>query len=185
MKEKSVTIQEEAEILKQIDQQLKGLSPDVRKEAFQILVQRHLGGALSKADIKAAPVAKTAVPKARARKARVAPTIVKDLNLKKEGKAPSLREFYAEKKPKEFAEQNAAFVYYLSKLKEIGSITPNHIYTCYKEVNTRIPGAFYQSLTDTARRQGWIDMSNSEDIRITTVGENFVEHDLPKKVKES
>ena len=113
-----------------------------------------------------------------------APTIVKDLNLKKDGKTPSLRDFHSQKQPKEFAEHNALFVYYLSKVKELTGITPNHIYTCYKEVNQRVPGAFYQSLLDTTRRKGWLDTSNTEDIKVTTVGENFVEHDLPKKAEK-
>lgn len=37
-------IEEEAAILKKIDEQIKNLSPEIRKEAFQILVQRHLIG---------------------------------------------------------------------------------------------------------------------------------------------
>jgi hypothetical protein len=177
------TIETEAEILKKIDEQLKGLSPDVRAEAFQILVQRHLGGLTSSFPRTAASV-KPGQPKRRNIKSRTQLSVVKDLNLKKEGTSPSLRDFHAEKSPETFSEQNAVFVYYLNRVKETDTISPSHIFTCYKEVGARVPGAFYQSLLDTSRIKGWIDTANTEQIRITTVGENFVEHDLPKSRKE-
>ena len=100
--------------------------------------------------------------------------------MKKSGANPSLRDFYAQKGPKAFSEQNAVFVFYLNKIKELESVTPDSIYTCYKEVGVRVPGAFYQSLLDTSRIKGWIDTGDTNKIRITTVGENFVEHDLPR-----
>lgn len=180
---KTGTIEAEAEILKKIDEQLKGLSPDVRAEAFQFLVERHLGRATTSSHGSAAS-GKAGQVKRRNVKSKSQLAVVKDLNLKKEGTNPSLRDFYAQKMPATFSEQNAVFVYYLNRLKEIEAITPNHIFTCYKEVGARVPGAFYQSLMDTARMKGWIDTGNTDQIRITTVGENFVEHDLPKSQKE-
>jgi hypothetical protein len=182
VKQKTDSLESEAEVLKKIDQQLKGLSPDIRAEAFQILVQRHLKGAAPTAEL---PGRST---RAGGRK-RGGPRpvseleVIQDLNLKKEGRAPALREFYQLKAPQAFSEHNAVFVYYLKRLKSLDGITPSHIFTCYQEVNARKPGAFYQSLLDTARVKGWINTRDTSDIRITTVGENFVEHDLPKKEK--
>jgi hypothetical protein len=34
-----------------------------------------------------------------------------------------------------------------------------------------------------AGTSGWLDTSDSEDIKITSSGENLVEHDLPGKAK--
>lgn len=94
---------------------------------------------------------------------------------------PSLRDFWTLKKPNGFLEHNALFAYYLTVLRKIEAVNQNHIYTCYKDVGARVPGAFYQSLLDTARRKGWIDTQDMQNIRSTTICENFVEHDLPGK----
>jgi hypothetical protein len=180
MKQPKLTIEEEAQIIKKIDEQLKGISPDLRPGAFQMLAQRHLGSAsvsTSSPNQESKPTGK----RHRRSSATSDLAIVRDLNLKKEGETPSLRDFYAAKAPQNFSEHNVVFVYYLGRLKDVNGITPNHIYTAYKEAGARVPGAFYQSLLDTARNQGWIDTSNTDQMRITTVGENFVEHDLPRK----
>lgn len=180
MSQKMGTIEAEAEILKRIDEQLKGLSPDVRAEAFQILVERHLGRS-SAGSHGSGIVAKGGRGRRRSVRSALQLAVIKDLNLKKEGGTVSLRDFYSQKMPEVFSEQNAVFVYYLNRMKDIDGITPSHIFTCYKEVSARVPGAFYQSLLDTARKKGWIDTRDTNQIKITTVGENFVEHDLPKK----
>jgi hypothetical protein len=180
MSNKVQTIEEEAAILKQIDEQLKGLSPDVRGEAFQILVERHLHtGPQSKAARK--PQVKDQLSKDRPKRVAESLSVVKDLDLRAQGNIPSLRDFFKTKLPSGFAEQNALFAYYLVKSKEMSPVGANHIYTCYKEVGQRVPGAFQQSLKDTARRQGWLDTADLLDIKVTTIGENFVEHDLPRK----
>jgi hypothetical protein len=111
-------------------------------------------------------------------------SIVKDLNLKPKDKK-SLKKFFEEKHPETNIESNAAFVYYLEKTLGITSITPDHIFTCYKEIGLRIPGNLRQSIVDTgSSRYGYIDASNMQDIKIIVRGENLVVHDLPKKRKE-
>ncbi|SRR6266478_6264796 len=179
---KTGTIEADAELLKKIDEQLKGMSPDVRAEAFQILVERHLGRS-SMNPQRVGKSSSVGVKKQRVAKQASHPTFVRDLDLKKSGNAPGLREFYAQKKPKNFTEENAVFVYYLNRLKEVEGVTTNHIFTCYKEVGARLPGALYQSLLDTNRKKGWIDTGNMNRILISPIGENFVEHDLPRKEK--
>ncbi len=179
---KGNSIETEAEILKKIDEQLKGFSADTRPEAFRILVERHLGRSPDAARSKQSR-AKAVHVKRGGTKARPQLAVIKDLDLRKDDANSSLRDFYSEKQPATFLERNAVFVYYLQRLKEVASIGPNHIFTCYKEVNLRVPGAFYQSLLDT-RTKGWIDTTDTEDMRITTVGENFVEHDLPRQTKD-
>jgi|SRR5215472_15905138 len=178
-------IEAEAAILKKIDEQVKNLSPEIRKEAFQILVQRHLTGApqhgLSRSTRDSASQNRK---KERGRRTTEQPTIVKDLNLKADNASVSLRDFWSKKKPHGFLEHNTVFVYYLTMVKKAEGINQNHIYTCYKDVGARIPGAFYQSLLDTARRKGWLDTQDTQNIRVTTVGENFVEHDLPRQVAD-
>jgi len=172
------TLEAEAEILRRIDEQVQKMSPEIRGEAFQILVRRHLGGDT------AVTSEATAAPKATGKKTRRPKSgsdlvVIRDLSLKGEKDRVSLRDFYSQKKPGSFVEHNTLFTFYLNRLCDIDAVTPSHIYTCYADVGARKPGAFYQSLLDTSRK-GWIDTSDTERIRVTVVGENFVEQDLPK-----
>lgn len=106
-------------------------------------------------------------------------TILKDLDLRAKGK--SFINFFEEKKPSASNEFNSVAVYYLVEILELSGITPNHIYTCYKEATQRPPVAFVQSLRDTASKNGYIDITDINNIKIPMRGKNFVEHDLPKK----
>lgn len=106
--------------------------------------------------------------------------LVTDLDLSGTETVPSLKDFYNEKKPTYSQESNAVFLYYLKKMRNIESVGIDHIYTCYKDVKTRVPGRLYQNMIDTCKRKGWIITENMDDLRIGTLGENFVEKELPK-----
>lgn len=106
-------------------------------------------------------------------------SLIKDLDLRPKGKT-SFKDFYGEKRPSSAMDFNTVAIYYLKEVCQIDSVNPNHIYTCYKEVAQRPPAAFTQSLRDTANRNGYIDTSNTNDIKIPLRGKTFVEHDLPK-----
>ncbi len=107
--------------------------------------------------------------------------IVKDLDLSAKGGKEALKSFYAAKSPTSAIKRNAVFVYYLEKIANTKSIGVNHIYTCYKDVNEKVPGALRQSLLDTSFKKGWIDTKSMENITITTQGENLIEHELSQK----
>ena len=107
-------------------------------------------------------------------------SLVKDLDLRPENKE-SLRDFHSSKKPDSQKEHIAVFVYYLTKILEIESVTPNHIYTCFKDVGVRTPKDIPQAIRNTASKNGWVDSSDGENIKMANHGENLVEHDLPKK----
>jgi len=53
----------------------------------------------------------------------------------------------------------------------------------YKDVKAKVPAKLYQSLIDTRNRKGTVITDSMDDIRIGTVGENFVEKDLPRQKK--
>lgn len=108
-------------------------------------------------------------------------SIVKNLDLSAKINSQSLREFYAAKSPVTAMECNAVFVYYLQRIIGVNPIMIDHIYSCYKDVNIKYPNALKQSIADTSSRRGWLDTRSFEDIRIATPGENYVEHDLPKR----
>lgn len=109
--------------------------------------------------------------------------IVKDLDLSAKGGKEALKTFYSKKAPTTAMEKNAVFVYYLEKIAMAKGVSVNHIYTCYKDVNEKVPGALRQSLLDTSYKKGWIDTKSMENITVTTHGENLIEHTLPKQKK--
>ena len=124
-----------------------------------------------------APEAPALSPSGKRRKAP-SMSIVKDLDLRpKDNK--HLRDFFAEKQPKKQIEQITTIVYYLSRILKLDGITPHHVYTCLKDVGKRVPNDLPQALRLVASRKGWVETSNADDIKITTSGENMVEHDLP------
>jgi len=110
-------------------------------------------------------------------------SIVKDLDFAPKNGVPSLKDFFASKSPSAAREINAVIVYYLQKVAGIQGISVDHVYTCYKHLGERVPGAFRQSLFDTASKKGWIDTKSLDNITVTTLGENLVEHELPKTSK--
>lgn len=117
-------------------------------------------------------------------KKRAPLSIVKDLDLAK-GKNGKLKEFYEKYDAKTNLERNLVFVYYMQHELEIEGITDNHVYTCYRNVNAKLPTALRQSLLDTAHRNGWLDTSDMNNIRVATAGMNYLEHDMPKKGAEA
>lgn len=109
-----------------------------------------------------------------------APSLVSDLNLRPKGKE-SLRDFLAQKSPKDNQEILAVIVYYLQKVLTTNSISQDHIYTAFKEISKKVPTNIYMALIMTHKRKGWVETKNMSDLKMTIPGENFVEHDLPGK----
>lgn len=107
--------------------------------------------------------------------------ILPDLDLTAKGEIPSLADFFKGKTPKSAQEVNPVLVYYLKKLRNIDHVGLDHIYTCYKTVGVRVPARLYQSIIDTRNRKGTVITDDMNDIRIGTIGENFVENDLPRQ----
>lgn len=111
-------------------------------------------------------------------------TIIRDLNLRPQG-STSFPDFVAQKKPSNMLERCVVSVYYLIHTLNQGTVTSDHIYTCFKFVKEwRLPADLDTTLSEAASRHGWIDSSNRENIKLTVIGENLVEHDLPKTNKQ-
>ena len=115
-------------------------------------------------------------------KKKLGHSIVKELDLNPSGKK-SLKDFIEEKKPKNDPEKCTVCIYYLKKILDIKNVETNHVYTCFKDANWRIPANLENRLQYTASQKGWIDTSNMKDIKIMPSGENLVELDLPRKKK--
>lgn len=105
--------------------------------------------------------------------------IDKSLGLRPEGK-DSLRDFYERKSPPTLQSRLAVFVYYLKNTLEIEKVSVGQVFTCFKEVGVRVPSDLPQALRNVANHKGWVDSADRDDLQITSRGQEFVEHDLPK-----
>jgi hypothetical protein len=115
-------------------------------------------------------------------KVKSTPSIVKDLNLKPKGEEP-FDAFAGDKKPASNHEKCAVSVYYLRQKLGLSQVSADHVYTCFKHMKWRVPANLPNALQVTASVRGWLDTSNMEDIKVTTIGENLIEHDLPRPPK--
>jgi hypothetical protein len=128
---------------------------------------------------------KTGAQSAKAKpkgKAKLSPSIVKDLNLKPSGKK-SLDAFSSEKKPSSNQQKCAVSVYYLRNELALDEVGADHIYTCFKHMKWRVPSDLRNTLQYTASKDGWLDTADMSDIKMTAIGDNLVEHDLPSPEK--
>lgn len=160
-----------------------GVYADFKEQLAISTAARTTTAAIAPPDTAAKDPAVKPQKKSRTGKARESYSFVKDLDLSDKSNTQSLRSFYEAKKPSNAMERNTVFVYYLEQIAGIGAITLNHIYSCYKNVEARIPAALRQSLADTAFHKGYVDTSSFESIKLATPGENFVEQDLPRANK--
>jgi hypothetical protein len=94
-------------------------------------------------------------------------------------KSKSLKEFYEEKSPKSDPEKYAVIMKYLEKILGLNNITRNHLYSAFKALSLKVPNVS-KGLNNTRGRHGWVQFSGNGPISLTRIGENYVDHDLPK-----
>ncbi len=106
------------------------------------------------------------------------PQLVKDLNLRPSDKK-TLNDFFEEKKPKGNIQNSAVMIYYLKQVLQLDEVTPDHVFTCYRELGLKIPAVLNQNLRDCASsRYGYIDFTKNQ-CNTNIKGINFIEQDLP------
>ncbi len=117
-------------------------------------------------------------PKAKAGSSKE-PTHLIDYDFHPPGKE-SLKAFFDKCKATSNLEYNLVFIYWLQNVVGESKITINHVYSCYRHLNIPIP-VFPQTLLDTRKRKGWIDTSDTTNLRVVREGVNFLEHDMLKR----
>lgn len=110
-------------------------------------------------------------------------TQVEGLDLGAADDRPSLVEFMDAKFPLTNEERNIVFLYYLQHNLKLRSITADHIYTCYRQAKIRVPLNLENSLRITADQRNWIKTTRTGKMSLTAAGKQYVEKQLPKKVK--
>ena len=91
----------------------------------------------------------------------------------------SFREFIAVKRPVNLLEKCTVAVYYLSNVLELVDISVDHVFTAFKGAEWRLPNDLANTLQQ-AGTKGWLDTRKSTGLKVTPIGENLIEHDLPR-----
>jgi len=92
--------------------------------------------------------------------------------------AQSLEAFMDEKSPKSDMELTLATVYYMQHTIELTKIGPSHVLTALRDVKKLIPVDVRQTIRNVKSKKMWLNYSDIDDIRTTTQGDNFVEHEM-------
>jgi hypothetical protein len=128
-----------------------------------------------KVTLKAAPTKNSSKSKSKKE-----PEFLKNLDLSVGSENESLKDFYAKYDHKSNYERNLIFVYYIQHILHEDKITLDHLFTCYRNVGQKIPKALEQSMRDTSKEKGWVDIDDLENIKVPVAGMNHIEHDLAK-----
>lgn len=116
---------------------------------------------------------------ATTRKPRVTMQISKDLDLKP-SEGSSFQQFVDEKRPGSHSDRCVVAAYYLSRVLNKDAVSLSDVFTCYKTMKWRTPADLRNTLSSIASKSRALDTSNMDAIEVTTIGENLVEHDLPR-----
>jgi hypothetical protein len=105
--------------------------------------------------------------------------LVPNLNFMPGGKK-SFKDFVRDKNPRDDLETALATVYYMQNDMAVTKIGPAHVMTAFKEAGKAIPADVRQTLRNVKKSKIWLNFTDLDDVRTTTQGDNFVEHDMGK-----
>jgi len=108
--------------------------------------------------------------------------IDKNLSLRPKGKQ-SFKEFAQEKAPSDHYEKTVVAVYWLIEVAG-AKASAQAVNTCYQGADWKRPTDLRNTLQQTASKKGWLDTADSDEIKLTVPGEDYVRHDLPKSSKK-
>lgn len=104
---------------------------------------------------------------------------VADLDFVPDSK-PALKAFFAEKAPANDMEQILVLGYYIQHTIGVNAFGPGHILSAFKHVGKPIPVDLRQTMRNMKKGKVWFAFADVESVRLTTEGENVVEHELPR-----
>lgn len=97
----------------------------------------------------------------------------------------SLREFYDTKGPDSHMEIFAVLSYWLKDALSITDVSIDEMWTLYKVLQIRAPKVLVQVFRDAKSKKAYFDTSEGNGkYYLTSFGETFVEHDLPRAPKK-
>lgn len=96
-----------------------------------------------------------------------------------------LREFHDEKKPDSHMEIFAVLSYWLKENLTVADVSIDEMWTLYKVLGIRPPQNLIQVLRDAKSKKAYFNAAQgSGRYYLTSIGETFVEHDLPHAPKK-
>lgn len=186
----------EVKAIEAIDNALSGLDPDERsrvlgwaqaKYGTPAKITQETPAALV-APAPAQPVEAPPPPKAKSasngkstKKTKSIISMDKSLNLSPAGKTSAMQ-FGSEKSPSNVIQKSVVAVYYLRDVLELEKVTVEGVFTFFKTLTWPVPADLKNTLQQ-AGTHGFLDTSDNQNIKLTSLGENLVEHDLPTKGK--
>jgi hypothetical protein len=180
---------DELEAMKTISDKLDKLPEAERHRVLAWVAAKYGGGAppIEATGPTPAPASKLAIAKEPAKppakksgkKSKTLISMDKSLNLSPSGKT-SGAEFAAKKEPSNSRHKCVVAAYYLREFIELEKISVSSVHTFFKAMAWPLP-ANLKNMLSQAGTAGWLDTSDFEDIKITPMGENLVEHSLPAK----
>ena len=105
--------------------------------------------------------------------------LIGDLDFLPEGK-PALKAYFTEKAPTSDMDQVLVLCYYLQHILELSAIKPGHILSGFRHVGKPVPVDLKQTIRNIKKEKAWLSFTDLESIRMTTEGDNRVEHELVK-----
>jgi hypothetical protein len=106
---------------------------------------------------------------------------IKDLNLNPQGKV-SAKKFAEQKAPSNAKQKCVVAIYFLREQIGLSTISADHVFTYFKSAGWPIPADLLNTMQQ-AGTAGWLDTADGKDLKITHLGENLVEHELPQSDK--
>jgi hypothetical protein len=92
----------------------------------------------------------------------------------------ALKDFFAEKGPNSDMDQILVLCHFLQCSVQSAQISPGHILSGFKHVGEPVPKDLKQTIRNMKEKKAWLNFTDIENIRLTTEGENRVEHELGK-----
>lgn len=186
----------EVKAIEAIDNALGPLAPDERSRVLG-WAQAKYGTPVQIAPIAPAtptppsvaqPAAPESPPKAKSgsngkssKKSKTIISMDKSLNLTPSGKQSAVQ-FGGEKAPTNVIQKCVVAVYYLRDILEVDKVTLESVFTFFKTLSWPVPADLKNTLQQ-AGTHGFLDTADSQHIKLTSAGENLVEHELPAKAK--
>jgi hypothetical protein len=181
---------DEIEAMKTISEKLEKLSEPERVRVMTWAVAKYASGQAMPTPAAQPTVVQQPAPKAqgaakpiqKAKAGKKSKSIIsmdKSLNLSPPGKQ-SGTDFAAEKAPTNAMQKCVVAVYYLRDFIGLEKVSVQAVFTFFKALGWPIPADLKNTL-QKAGSEGWLDTADGEDIKLTSMGENVVEHDLPLK----
>lgn|SRR3989344_984356 len=110
------------------------------------------------------------------------PKMLPDLVAK--DKISELRNFYDTKNPESHIETYVVLTYWLKENTNLTDVGVDEMWTLHRVLGQKPPKVLIQTFRDAKSKKSYFESSKDGKYYITSIGETFVEHDLPRTKKK-